>query len=254
MSKKEIENKMNENTVIKTAEQMQDVINAPVPTVSAEEIASMDKHVTKVNSEYRKAEKAFINVACEMRYLQDNDNFLIASSCPVGRPSFDEFAQEVFGFKKTQTYALTGIVNRFGIKNEDGTFSIVDKYKSYGQTQLVQIAKLTDEQISEYIKPSMTISDIKKIVKKLTKDDVLGIAENTDTTDTEQEAQEEQEEKSTIASNGADVVTSTGSNTQAIMSFDNYNDFVASLNEVQQNIARIFKANPKYKVTINYEW
>ena len=251
MSKKEIENKINENTVFETAEQIQDAINAPVPTVSAEEIASMDKHVVKVNSEYRKAEKAFINVACEMRYLQDNDNYLIASSCPVGRPSFDEFAQEVFGFKKTQTYALTGIVNRFGIKNEDGTFSIVDKYKSFGQTQLVQIAKLTDEQISEYIKPSMTISDIKKIVKKLTKDDALGIAENTDTVDTELE---EQEEESTTASNGADVVTSTGSNTQAIMSFNNYDDFVASLDEVQQNISRIFKVNPKYKITINYEW
>lgn len=241
------DNKATENNSIATNNEKAEIMNAPV--ITPEFCKEVDKHVAKVNSEYKKAEKAFINVACEMRFLYENDNYLYSSKVSSPSQSFEDFAQENFGFKKTQSYALVHIVDRFGIQNEDGTFAIAPKYKDFGQTQLVQIAKLTDEQIEQNIKPSMKIAEIKKIVKQLTKSDALGCAESSDTdTDTETE-------QDTTPDDTPEVVTTTAKdNTQAIMSFKSYDEFLANLDDIQTAVAKIFKANPNYRVTVNYEW
>lgn len=237
-----VENKVTEKHEVVDANE---VMSAPV--VNPDFSKEVDKHVAKVNSEYKKAEKAFINVACEMRFLYENDNYLFSSKANPTM-SFEEFASENFGFKKTQSYALIGIVDRFGIRNDDGTFSIAPKFKEFGQTQLVQIASLTDKQIEENIKPSMKIADIKKIVKQLKSNDALGCAESSDIVDAETG------ENDTDTDNNDIVTTTYGSNTQAIMSFDSYDEFIASLEGIQIAVAKVFKGNPNYKVTINYEW
>lgn len=241
------ENKNIENKLIETPEVINNNEVMTPPVINTDFSKEVDKHVAKVNSEYKKAEKAFINVACEMRFLYENDNYLFSSKANPNM-SFEEFASENFGFKKTQSYALIGIVDRFGVRNDDGTFSIAPKYKDFGQTQLVQIASLTDKQIEENIKPSMKIADIKKIVKQLKSNDALGCAES-DTIEVETV------ESETEDTNGVEVVTTTDrNNTQAIMSFDSYDEFVASLEGIQVAVAKVFKGNPNYKVTINYEW
>lgn len=242
------ENKNIENKVTETPEAITSNEVMTPPVINTDFSKEVDKHVAKVNSEYKKAEKAFINVACEMRFLYENDNYLFSSKANPNM-SFEEFASENFGFKKTQSYALIGIVDRFGVRNEDGTFSIAPKYKGFGQTQLVQIASLTDKQIEENIKPSMKIADIKKIVKQLKSNDALGCSESSDTIDTDTTGIETED------ANGVEVVTTTDrNNTQAIMSFDSYDEFVASLEGIQVAVAKVFKGNPNYKVTINYEW
>lgn len=242
------ENKNIENKVTETPEVITSNEVMTPPVINTDFSKEVDKHVAKVNSEYKKAEKAFINVACEMRFLYENDNYLYSSKA-TPNISFEEFASENFGFKKTQSYALIGIVDRFGVRNDDGTFSIAPKYKDFGQTQLVQIACLTDKQIEENINPSMKIAAIKKIVKQLKSSDALGCAESSDIID------EETADSETGDTNGVEVVTTTDrNNTQAIMSFDSYDEFVASLEGIQVAVAKVFKGNPNYKVTINYEW
>lgn len=219
-------------------------------------VQTADKHIDNIYRQYNKAENAFLQIACELHYLQDDNRYRYASALSNDNDiSFVEFSEKMFGFKKSQTYALIGIVDRFGIVNKNGTYAIADIYKEYGQTQLVNMVGLSDTQIAENIKPDMTVAEIKGVVKQITK--VKSLAEkevDISVNDNEDMAGNENKPTVTTVSNGAEVVTTSSvSNTQAIMRFKTYDDFVTNLEEIKKEVKKILSVSD-YEVTLNYTW
>lgn len=200
---------------------------------------AVDSAINSVLFSYSNVEKSFITIACNLKFLQSDDNYKKSSSIAnASAPSFSAFARSAFGFKKSQAYALCGLIDRFGVKNDDGTYYINHDYDTYSQTQLIAMAKLSDEQIRANIKPSMSVSDIKKKVKELCP----------------APPKEKKESSDITASNGANVVNTTSCNSQALKCYRNFDDFNADIKNIVAMVATVFKKNPNYRITVNYEW
>jgi len=240
------------------SETLADIMNAPTPVTAVDEVVSDDltaiipttsadtatvsrpsKEVVElairsIKSDFNTAQRSFVNIACALRFLQNDNNFR-AVLLPSETLTFEQFAHKTFGFKKSQTYALCNLADRFGVKKDDGTFAIADKYNEYGQTQLIAMSKLSDEQIADNIKPNMSVADIKKKSREL-----LGIPQ--------------QPKQSKTKKNISNTVTTTAGNSQALKVYATYDEFIADIDNIKTMIARVFKANPNYRISINYEW
>ena len=86
--------------------------------------------------------------------------------------TIDEMTEKLFGFKKSATYNFINIAHRFGeldLEAGDGTMTgIMEAYKDYTISQLAEMVKLTDEQISQLgITPETSVRDIRKKAKSL---------------------------------------------------------------------------------------
>lgn len=212
-------------------------------------VQTADKHIDNIHRQYDRAESSFLQIACELHFLQDENRYKYASALGSNNDiSFIEFSKEIFGFKKTQTYALVGLIDRFGIMNKNGTYSIADNYKEYGHTQLINMIKLSDDEIRLNVEPAMSVSEIKKLVKQLSKSrTVVSNEENTENVESE-------DIPTVTATNGTEVVTaSTASNTQAIMRFSTYEEFESSLEDIKREVKKILSVSD-YEITLNYTW
>lgn len=223
-----------------------------VKIYSIEEVKEADKHAKKVTSELGKAEKAFTAVACEMAWLYEDDRYKALETAST----FEQFALNRFGFKKTQSYGLVAMVNRFGIKNEDGLYTIDEKYKKYSHTKLILMcnARLTDEEIFANIQPTMTVNEIKKVVKDLTAieacnaDSTASVVDDSATESSATTAETEPDNPNVID------VPATVHNSQALVTYDNFADFEADSENFFNLVANAFKAGKGYRVSICYEW
>lgn len=240
-----------------------EIMNPPVETTTAtdtettvkvytiEEVKEADKHAKKVTAELGKAEKAFTQVACEMAWLYEDNRYKALETAS----SFEQFALNRFGFKKTQAYGLTAMVIRFGVKSEDGTYTIADKYKKYSHTKLILMcnARLTDEEIFNNTQPTMTVNEIKKVIKELTAIEAC----NEDSTasvvdDTAPEATAEADNNSSNP-NVIDV-PATVHDTQEIATYGSFEDFEACSENIFALVAEAFRTKGAKKVSICYEW
>ena len=216
-----------------------------------EEVREADKHAEKVTSELGKAEKAFTQVACEMAWLYEGERYKALEPAST----FEQFAMNYFGFKKTQSYGLVAMANRFGVKSEDDTYTIDEKYKKYSHTKLILMcnARLTDEEIFTKTSPTMTVNELKKAIKDLTAieacngDSTASVVDDSNTS-----ASTEVEE--TEADNNIVDVTATVHDTQTLVTYDNFADFEADSANFFNLVANVFKTGKPYKVSICYEW
>ena len=80
-----------------------------------------------------------------------------------------DYAKFYFGYEKTSCYSLISVVDRFAKRDKDGNIleEIDDAYSAYSSSKLALMVNLTDDQISASLKPSMSVRDIKKIVKAI---------------------------------------------------------------------------------------
>ena len=216
-----------------------------------EEVKEADKHAKKVTSELGKAEKAFTQVACEMAWLYEDERYKALESAS----SFDQFALNRFGFKKTQSYGLVAMVNRFGVKGEDGTYTIEEKYKKYSHTKLILMcnARLTDEEIFANTSPTMTVNELKKVIKNLTSieacdgDSTATVVDECTTTAPTESAINGSDDSNIIDSTATvhDIVT--------LATYTCFKEFEADSANFFQLVANAFNSGKTYKVSICYE-
>lgn len=247
MAKKAIENiEVKETDFMNPPNEESTAVAVPTAKVfTIEEVEETKKHTKKVISELSKAEKAFTQVSCEIAWLYENDRFKALEP----NLSFEQFAEQHFGFKKTQAYGLLKLVERFGNRSENGNYIIDDKYKTYGHTKLINMVNLSDEQIDQNINPKMTVADIKKAVKKLTKIESLDSDSNIETDkpnvyDTEDDSTGE---------TPIDV-ESKEIQTQPIVSYTSFEAFEEDSPNFFLLVQKAFNAKKGCKVTISYEW
>lgn len=79
----------------------------------------------------------------------------------LGYESIVEYCEATFGFKKTFTYDLMKVQNKF---NNGTIFSLDKKYENYEFSKLVVMASMNDFQIAR-CKPDMTVKELKDIKK-----------------------------------------------------------------------------------------
>lgn len=207
------------------------------------DIKEADKHAKKVISELNKAEKAFTSVACEIRWLYESDRYKALETAST----FEQFIEHRFGFKKSQGYNLVKLVDRFGECDENGNYTIKKDFGKFGQSKLVAMIALSDEQIAQNFNPSMSLLDIKKGVKNLIKADALGVSDATaDATTGEQVAGSDSE---TI-----DVDVTSEKNVQALLTYTDFKTFENDLQNVLERVDKVFKAKPDAHIVISYEW
>mgnify|MGYP004585224931 CR=1 FL=1 len=185
-----------------TADKFTANVNAPasesVPFYyTEEEVKNIDKHAKKVTQELNKAEKAFTSVACEVRWLFKDDRYKALATAST----FEQFLSDRYGFKKSQGYALCKLVDRFGEQDSDGNYSIKKEFVSFGQSKLMLMCPLTDEQIKDNIDPAMTVAELRKAVKKLTKSDSLGISDVSERSENSEQEEQENDNDNVIDSN-----------------------------------------------------
>lgn len=218
---------------------------------SIEEVKEADKHAKKVTSELGKAEKAFSQVACEMAWLYEEERYKALESAST----FEQFAMNRFGFKKTQSYGLVAMVNRFGVKANDGTYTIDEKYKKYSHTKLILMcnARLTDEEIFTKTSPTMTVNELKKAIKDLTAIEACN-GDSTATVIDDSNTSTSAEVEETETDDNIVDVTATVHDTQTLVTYENFEDFEADSANFFNLVANVFKTGKPYKVSICYEW
>lgn len=213
-----------------------------------EQVRLADKHAKKVTQELNKAEKAFTNVACEVRWLFEDDRYKALATAST----FEQFLSDRYGFKKSQGYALCKLVDRFGEQDSDGNYSIKKEFVSFGQSKLMLMCPLTDEQIKDNIESTMTVAELRKVVKSILKSDSLGISDVSERSEnSEQEEQEEQENNNVVDSNviSEKVVNEIASYSDFKTFEDNSMTFFNLVNDAFKN------ANGrKMRVVISYEY
>lgn len=247
MSKKAIENIENkENNIMNPPTEESTAVVVPTDKIfTIEEVEETKKHTKKIINELSKAEKAFTQVSCEIAWLYDNDRYKALEP----NMSFEQFAEKHFGFKKTQAYCLLKLVERFGNRGKDGDYIIDDKYKKYGHTKLINMVNLSDKQIDENIKPTMTVADIKKAVKKLTKAEPLDndYIENSNGT-TADETTGDTTDDTPIDVESKEIKS------QSIVTYSSFEDFEEDSPNFFLLVKKAFEAKKECKVTISYEW
>lgn len=76
-----------------------------------------------------------------------------------GYESIVDFAEHLFGLKKSTTYSLMNVYARFGSR-----MKLLPEYKKYSQSQLTEMCSLP-EYLVKYVTADMTVQDIKDYKK-----------------------------------------------------------------------------------------
>lgn len=221
-------------------------INKPVLAYTVEDVKNAEVHCKKVLTELGKAEKAFTSVACQVRWLYENDRYKALETAS----SFEDFIKNRFNFKKSQGYALIRIVDRFGTVDDKGEYLIKKEYSQFGQSKLMLMCNLTDEQIKNNITADMSVSELRKVVKSLTASDTLTIA-LTERADSMDENVLESE-----AGNDENVIDIEHSekNVQQLIAYDSALDLINDMEKFLAMLNKVYKAKPHAKITVSYEW
>lgn len=237
---------------VESADTAPSPIEITTPVVfTIEQAREIEKHAKKIANELFKAEKAFTQIACELAWLYESDRYKAIDTAMT----FEKFCESRYGFKKTQAYALVSLVERFGYcDSATGEYAILDQWKGYGQTKLINMIPLTDVQIAENINPKMTVAEIKKIVKNFTKGVPLGLEDfNSDIIDADVISETDADTDCTAQTDtdtGADVEETR---TQLLASFTSFTEFEDESPTFFKAISDVFKANQNCKVFISYE-
>ena len=126
-------------------------IIARVENVESTGSVELDKAIATIRTEIQRGNTASHNIAREL-YRIKKDKLFTA----VGAEHFSDFAENYFGISKSQGSRLCSIAEKFLV----GT----TKYEEFSNTQLIAMMNATDEML-EYIKPTMTVNDIRKYIK-----------------------------------------------------------------------------------------
>lgn len=213
------------------------------------------KRSKAIKAELKKVESSFMRVAFNLNWFKEKNAFLA-----LGYDSIEELAIKEFGIKKTTAYDFLKVIDRFGLRESDGSIvELKDDYKLYSSTKLICMASLTDNEIKENIKPDMSVSEIKK-VKKHINDGLKSDNEEEQNINADNDNDEVNDNTLPFSDDGTaeqEIVDTTGIEVQfaKLMTFYGYEDFIKSIPLIKEEVKKAFN-NPlkNIKVTINSEW
>lgn len=134
-----------------------------------EALKECEKRSEIIRSELKNIEKSYVKIAFHLYWIYSTKIYR-AYACE----SITDYAASAFGFSKSTTYNYISLVERFGKRNKEGVLepgvnSLEKEYKDFSYSQLLPLVELSDEEIGQAIVPSMSVRDIKKMVKAVEK-------------------------------------------------------------------------------------
>lgn len=142
-----------------------------IDAFSKETLAELDKREKAVRIALSGIDKNMEKVAFNLYWIYSNKAYRA-----MGFQSITDYALNKFELGKTNTYSFISIVESFAAHSEDGSIAdkFDNKYKGYSISKLSLLVGLTDKQIEELeINPSMSVRDIKKLLKKADREEVV---------------------------------------------------------------------------------
>lgn len=130
---------------------------------SPETLKELKKRSSSIKTALSSIDKSFENITFDLYWIYKNDAYKT-----MGFESIIDYAENQFGFKKSTTYNFIRLAERFGKPCEDKNLICFDeKYKDYSSSKLSLLIDKSDSEIeSMKIKPDMSVSEIKKQIKK----------------------------------------------------------------------------------------
>lgn len=130
---------------------------------SPDMLKELEKRSSSIKTALTIIDRNFEKITFDLYWIYKND----AYKC-MGFESIIDYAENHFGFKKSTTYNFIRLAERFGKPCEDkNLICFDDKYKDYSSSKLSLLIDKSDSEIeSMEIKPDMSVSEIKKQIKK----------------------------------------------------------------------------------------
>lgn len=174
----------------------------------------LKKATNKINNYHIITKNAILGVSMILTEISEKPKEYLESS---GFNTISEYAENMFGYKKSYTYKLIKISKFICIKdisgndipvksliddkiNTDYTFDVikdVDGFE-YSPSQMLELIPLTKEQIEENIKTldsSLSCKDLRRVVKDIISPSIESNATVTDTEDNQSEEENNTEPK-----------------------------------------------------------
>lgn len=142
---------------------------------SADILEECEKRCTAIRTAINSIEKNFKKIAFNLYWIYSSKVYR-----SYGFLSITDYAASTFGFSKSSTYNYLMLVERFGnipeAEKVQGTDILATEvksfrreYESYSSSQLIEMVTLSDEEIEKTILPSMSVRDIRKMAKAVSR-------------------------------------------------------------------------------------
>lgn len=149
-----------------------------IEVFTSEQKANYKKLLNGVNSEIKKAEKCYFQIAFKLHQIYNQNLFAIE-----GYKNIYEFAEDKFNYARGTCNNYINIVERFGEFDESGIcIGLKSQYKDFGKSQL-QVMVSVDEMLLPNFTPDMTIRHMKDLAKSLAETPNLLAGNNSDNMD-----------------------------------------------------------------------
>lgn len=192
-----------------------------------------------------------LRVAFDLHWVNTKQAYVIK-----GFHTIADYARFYFGYEKTSCYSLISVVDRFAKRDKDGNIleEIDPAYSSYSSSKLGLMVNLTDDQINAKLKPSMSVRDIKKIVKAI--EDSSLPDHSKDSGDKKEKTGEELNppEQSGTDSGKDNIVDSKEIVRNTLFTFKGAKDYGKKFNadKVNDQVSSILKDHPDALIEISY--
>lgn len=123
-------------------------------------------HLNKLRTAISKATLCAAIVGYELKWFMENKRYRI-----LGFETLEDFALDQFKFSRATAYNYIKLYEhcaQYTIKDDKPLIEMKEEYKEYGCSQLFEIAKLkeNDSDLLKLINPTMSVREIKKIIKE----------------------------------------------------------------------------------------
>lgn len=125
-------------------------------------LKSLDSLTGDIFKEIETVKKSFCKVGFFLWKIRDNGLYAEREFKNVY-----DYAESVFGFKKSSTGSYINVCERFSKRDAKGnpTRELKEEFKRFSYTQLTEALALPEEKLSE-VNPDMTVSEIRKLKKE----------------------------------------------------------------------------------------
>lgn len=111
--------------------------------------------VNNIKNDLDNIKKNYLALGYHLREIRDNKWF----TYKYYDVNFTKYCKDEFGFSKSTVYRLIEMVDKFC---KPDTYCLIDKYKDYNQSQLVEMLSMSDNDLG-YVRSDMTVKEIRSI-------------------------------------------------------------------------------------------
>lgn len=212
---------------------------------SREILTEYYKRTKAIKSSIGKIDSSFESIAFNLHWINAKQAFKTE-----GFASIVEYAVYHFGYQKSTCYSLIAVVDRFAKRDAKGalTESLDDRIKGFSVSKLSLMVNLTDVEIAT-LKPSMSVSEIKKFVKGLQGKALPELSEG----DGENEDTEDVQEQDTVGTEDENIVDGKGTVVyDVLISCKGKDDFDKKADRINEYVARVFNQHPDAIIEVSY--